>query len=238
MTRPARTAGAPSGQAGERRSSPGRCPAMGRSARPARPSRRQGSHRCPAGTARRSSSAPPGRPSSNGPARRPLAGGPAGSRRRRRARPNAGQVGRVDELGVLDPRPQAEAAAARRLERIEGGPNRGVADAVDLGRDARRPRPGPSLPPGAPARSPRCPGRRRSAGFDRARTARASPPSASRATRRRTASASQVVPVRPDRRPRIGRCAGRGSSAAIECLGPNRSVDPQRQLVPTSARLA
>ena len=45
-----------------------------------------------------------------------------------------GDVGRVDELDVLDPRLEAGSAGGR-TEDVEGDPDRGVADRVDLRRD-------------------------------------------------------------------------------------------------------
>ena len=113
--------------------------ATDRSARPARRSRTRGRRRSARATPTCSRSARRGRPTAGAPA---AASDPtwtgwtlaaiAGRARTGRDRPGA------SELDVLEPRHQRDAAPAVGVEHVERGPDRGVADRVDLRRDPGR----------------------------------------------------------------------------------------------------
>ena len=166
-----------------------------------------------------------GRPTAGGPGRRRCRGGPAG-RRRDPGRGEPGAIVGMEHLDVLDPGHERLAGGAGRQD-VQGDPDRRVADGVDLRRDPAGRGPRDPLaqavavghPDAAPALG------RRAAGRARARCPRAAPPSATRATRRRSTSASRPAPSPSGSAPRIVAAA----EAARRCAVATRVVAHARR---------
>ena len=136
-------------------------------------------------------------------------------------------IGRVEQLDVLDLGHERD-ARRRRLEGVERGPHRRVADGVDLRRDAAGGRSfdelAQALGLGVPDAAPQL-GRERTVRA-RARCRRGAPRSATRATRRRSTSC-QPIRARPCGIVRRGRrrCGGRRRAP---CPARRRAATPSR----------